>query len=245
MNAASEPIPISVSDSAPAVSDTPPNTQLLASLGRLARGLSALFWGLPIALVICFQTARGDVLRSLGVVPALLATSLLFYGLGLLGHFQKQERIWHAALDRARVFALVNVGLSPFLYWWNKMPGNEFFRGSVEMMAFSGLLFLIMLNGVLRRLTAMLPDETLRIETRLFTNLNRGLLWLMLAVMAAYFVLARVDDLPLGLGYFRMLLQRGGAWLMVFFLLLPVAMTMALIWKIKEVILSSVFGADG
>jgi hypothetical protein len=36
----------------------------------------------------------------------------------------------------------------------------------------------------------------------------------------------------------------GGGWLIVFFLgLLPVAMTMALIWKTKEVILSSVFGS--
>ena len=31
-------------------------------------------------------------------------------------------------------------------------------------------------------------------------------------------------------------------WLMLLFILPPVAMTMALIWKIKEVILSSVFG---
>jgi hypothetical protein len=30
---------------------------------------------------------------------------------------------------------------------------------------------------------------------------------------------------------------------MVFLVLLPLAMTMALIWKIKEVILDSVFGA--
>ena len=26
---------------------TPPNAELLRSLGKLARGLSALFWGLP------------------------------------------------------------------------------------------------------------------------------------------------------------------------------------------------------
>ena len=34
----------------------------------------------------------------------------------------------------------------------------------------------------------------------------------------------------------------GGAWLVMFLGLLPLAMTMALLWKIKEVILSSVFG---
>jgi hypothetical protein len=32
-------------------------------------------------------------------------------------------------------------------------------------------------------------------------------------------------------------------WLLIFLVLLPLAMTMALIWKIKEVILDSVFGS--
>jgi len=39
-------------------------------------------------------------------------------------------------------------------------------------------------------------------------------------------------------------LDRAGLWLMLFPVLFPVAMTMALIWKIKEVILASVFGPE-
>lgn len=38
----------------------PPNPELLRSLGQLSRGLSAVFWGLPLALVVCVQTAKGD-----------------------------------------------------------------------------------------------------------------------------------------------------------------------------------------
>jgi hypothetical protein len=244
MSAASEHIPISASDPALSVAETPPNTQLLASLGRLVRGLSALFWGLPLTLVLCVQTARWEWLRPLGIVPCAVATGLLLYGLWLLGSFQRQERVWCAALDRARVFACVNLGFSPFLYWWNKIPSNDFFGSVVELMALSGLMFLIMLNSVLRRLTAMLPDETLRLETRLFTNLNRGLLWLTLAVALSYFILARIEYLPpFAIGLLA-LLQRAGLWVMLVLILLPVAMTMALIWKIKEVILASVFGSE-
>ena len=33
--------------------DPAPNVELLRSLGRLVRGLSALFWGLPLALIVC------------------------------------------------------------------------------------------------------------------------------------------------------------------------------------------------
>ena len=221
-----------------------PNPELLHALGRLVRGLSALFWGLPFALVLCFQTAQADWLRPLGVLPPVVATALLFYGLSLLGHFQKQERIWQHSLDRAKIFGLINVGFSPFLYWWNKMPFHPFYNAIVELMALSSLLFLFALNPLLYRLTAMLPDETLRIETRLFTTLNRYFLLATTVVLAAFFVLVRVHELPHQVLNFLFLPDKLVLWIMLFLILLPVAVTMALIWKIKEVILASVFGAE-
>lgn len=221
-----------------------PNAELLSSLGRLVRGLSSLFWGLPISLVVCVQTAKGDWFRPLGILPPVAATALLFYGLGLLGHFQKQERVWRAALDRAKTFGLINLGFSPFLYWWNKIPSSPFYNSIVELMVLSGLLFLITLNPLLWRLSAMLPDETLRQETKLFTTLNRYLLLFTLLMFGAYFVLARLNSLPHLVLNFMFLLDKVGLWLVLFLILLPVAMTMALIWKIKEVIFSSVFGPE-
>ena len=92
--------------------DPAPNAELLRSLGRLVRGLSALFWGLPITLIACFYTAKGDWLKPFGIVPPLVTTGLLTYGLWQLGDFQKQERVWRTALDRALVFSLINFGLS-------------------------------------------------------------------------------------------------------------------------------------
>ena len=221
--------------------DPAPNAELLNSLGRLVRGLSALFWGLPVALVICVQTAKGDWLRPLGVVPPVVVTGLLVYGLVLLTPFQKQERIWIAALDRAKLCGLINVGLSPFLYWWNRIPDQAFYVTVVELMVFSGLMFLLLLNPVLWRLAAMLPDETLRLETKLFTTVNRYLLATSLLLLAGYFVLMRFQSLPHQLIDIILLLNRSSLWLVLFLILLPVAMTMALIWKIKEVILASVF----
>src|SRR5512137_1604639 len=138
--------------------ETAPSTELLRSLGRLVRGLSALFWGLPIALIVCFHTAKADSLKTFGIVPPLVTTGLLAFGLWQLGEFQKQERVWRTALDRARLLSLFNLGLSPFLYWWNKIPANTFFLIMVMLLAMSGLLFLGSVNLVVRRLGAMLPD---------------------------------------------------------------------------------------
>ena len=225
------------------MTDTPPNAELLRSLGRLVRGLSALFWGLPITLIICVQTAKTEMLRTFNVVPALLTTGWLFYGLWQLGYFQKQERVWVAALDRAKLLALAEVGLSPFLFWLNQRPDEPFFMWMVAAMAVGGLFFLSSLNVVLYRLSAMLPEENLRQETRHFTALNR---FLVFGILVVGIVLGAIIQFPRLFMWspmqLQMLLTNGGLWLLVFLALLPLAMTMALIWKIKEVILESVFG---
>ena len=56
--------------------------------------------------------------------------------------------------------------------------------------------------------------------------------------------LLKVSPLPHQLNTFFYFLDRAGHWLVLFVVLFPLAMTMALIWKIKEVILASVFGQD-
>ena len=107
------------------------------------------------------------------------------------------------------------------------------------------MLFLATLNLVLRRLSAMLPDETLRLETNHFTSLNRGLLFGTLTLLAAYCVLNQLPDLPPGLIHLLMLIEQMWLWLGIVLILLPLAMTMALLWKTKEVILDSIFNRPG
>jgi hypothetical protein len=222
--------------------DAPPNPELLRSLGRLARGLSALFWGLPASLVICVETAKTDWLKPLGIIPALAALGLLLYGLWQMSDFQKQERPWRNTLDRAKLLSLVNLGLCPFLYWHNKMPQELFFIAAVFVLALSAAIFLFDLNIVLKQLAAMLPEETLRHEMRLFTALNRWLIAGLLFLCIAYVVLPHTLQLPLELGVLAAWLNQIGLWTLTFFALLPLAMTMALIWKTKGIILDSVFG---
>ena len=223
--------------------DPAPNAELLHSLGRLVRGLSALFWGLPIALIACFYTAKAESLRVFGVAPPLVTTAMLAYGLWQLGDFQKQERVWRASLDRAKLLSLFNLGLSPFLYWWNKVPMNLFFLVMVLLLAISALLFLGSVNLVLRRLGAMLPDEALRLETRQFTALNLNLLLVTFVLALLYVGAGQVHEPPLWLATLLNVMEHSSLWFLIVLILLPLAMTMALLWKTKEVILDNVFGA--
>ena len=222
----------------------PPHPELLRSLGRLARGLSALFWGLPAWIIVSVETTKVDLLKLPGIIPALVLNALLLFGLWQMTDFQKQERPWRAALDGAKILALVNLGLAPFLYFFSRMPDMFYFQAAVFVLVLSALAFLFNLNVVLRQLGAMLPDETLRHETRQFTTINCWLLvgWVIAAAVCqvlpdcverafqtgpAVYLLVRppADDSPAFLG------------------LAPVAVTMALLWKAKEVILGAVFGA--
>ena len=221
-----------------------PKAELMRALGRLVRGLSALFWGLPTALVVCFHTARADSFKNFGIIPPLVVTGLLLYGVWQMTSFQTQERVWRRVLDRALWLSMINVGLSPFLFWWNKLPGNTFFTIMVMLMTVAGLLFLGSVNAVLRRLGDMLPDEALRLETRQFTALNLNLIWATFLLCGMYLALGQLHTPPLFLEAIRLILDRGSFWFLVLLVLLPLAMTMALLWKTKEVILDNVFGRN-
>jgi hypothetical protein len=225
------------------MADLPPNPDLMRSLGRLVRGLSALFWGLPVTVVVCFHTGRADVLRPYNLIPPIVCTGLLLYGLLLMSAFQRQERVWRKALDLAQLFALINFGLSPFLYFWNKMPQSRLFTIMVILLTISGLAFLSSLNWVIRRLGAMIPDEALRVETKQFTTLNLNLLGATGILTVCYLALERLSQPPLYLQAVLIVLDQGSFWLLVLLVLLPMAMTMALLWKTKEVILDNVFAS--
>lgn len=217
-------------------------------MGKLVRGLASLFWGLPLTLLVYVQTARTELFDALGffaIVPALLVSGMLLYGLAQLGHFQKQERIWRNTLERARLFGLVNLGLAPFLHWWHRLPFVEVYNLAVMVLAASCLLFIFILNRVLDRLAAMLPDETLRLETKLFTTFNRRVLIIIPILFIVAFGLRFIPNLPPLLRYLMERETPQAAWLIIFLILMPLAMTMALIWKIKEVVFASILETDG
>jgi hypothetical protein len=239
------PYPVAASvERMSAISD---KTDVLRSLGRLVRGLSALFWGLPLTLISYVQTAQTDWLQVLGLYGAatpLIATGVLFYGLWQIGTFQPRERIWISAVEVTKFIAVVNLGLAPFLYWWHKLPGIPLYATSVAALFFSSIFFLYFLNIVLLRLSAMLPDETLRLEVKMFSMMNRAVLLSIPVLSALYLVLGRLKSLPRFVIEILARVHVVDLWLILFLMLVPLAMTMALIWKTKEVVFTSVFEAE-
>ena len=139
---------------------------------------------------------------------------------------------------------MLDAGLAPFLYWWHKFPSVPLFAACAGLLFLSSLFLLLQINCVLQRLCAMLPDETLRAETKLFTAFNITLLLVFLAGLSVYFLLTRLPFLPGCLDRWMRAATPAAIWLSIFLILMPLAMTMALLWKIKEVIFSSLTNTD-
>ena len=140
---------------------------------------------------------------------------------------------------------MTDAGLAPFLFWWHRFPAVPLFAAGAGLLLLSSLFLLVQINRVLHRLCAMLPDETLRAETKLFTGFNITFLLGVFAGLGGAFLVVKTDGASrvcpgsVGGG------GGGGVWLGLFLVLLPVAMTMALVWKIREVIFSSLLAAGG
>lgn len=235
------------------------------SLGRAARGLSALFWGLPLALLACVKTALGDGWRAFGTwgvpavrgagwpgllmdtaqacLPAGAALGLLWHGLGLLGRFQRQERVWMSAVERARLLNLLVLALVPFAHWWSLRPTEPLFMESMVVLVLGGIGFMLALNRVLLRLAAMLPDVVLRSDTALFSRVNIGLIGV-LAVLVSLEVMVmwRPGWFPTYVEALLLELAESRNWLFVMLALVPLALTMTLLWKAKEAVHEQAFG---
>jgi hypothetical protein len=176
----------------------------------------------------------GEVHGNFGILPALFANGLVWFGLTQLRGFHPQERVWTVAVERAKILALVNLALAPFPAWWSRWPDEPFFGQSMIALLVSGLALLLCLNYSLRRLAAMLPDETLRADTRLFTALNTTLIVTLGVVVGLWLVAIRLPHVPAWVSLLLAAVDEERFIMVVALALLPLALTMTLIWKAKE-----------
>lgn len=216
--------------------------ELLMNLGPLTRGLSCLFWGLPMCLITCVQVAMTDWYRPLGLfafAPPTISAFLIWIGFRQLSRFRIEngsDLEWRQSVERSEIFGLVGIGLSPFVYWWSRFPNVEYFTAGMVLMGLNGLACLYQVNHNLRSISDRIPDGELREEVRFFSYLNTCLLWLGLAFVAAYSALVAWKALPnsmIGLIFTLNLVRQ---WLLLFFLLWPLSITMSMIWKSKRIL---------
>ena len=243
------------------MAEPPPlHPDLMPSLRQLVRGLELLFWSLPFALLVCVQEMLAPAWESWGIMPLLLSMALLWFGASRLKHFQPQEGVWQSAVKITEILALVMVGLAPFLHWIQTLPelpvtaytaGQKHIIYSTIIFCAASIMFLLNLNHVLTRLSAMLPDPILRADIKLFVTLNFILFFPLLVAMWSCRLshelfnllyhkapgLAQSVGSAVGLEEF---LRGAVLWMAT----LIIATTMTMMWKAKEAVLNGVFSLE-
>lgn len=213
------------------------------AMRRLIRGFSALFWGLPLALLFSFKTGTGFLVSRPEAIIPIVAFGLLSFGSHQLKSLRLTNQPSIHLVDWVNLLALVNLGLSPFLYFWNQHPTEPYFSQVVGLLLLSGLLFVYFLNRLLLHLGNRLHEEPLRSEANLFSSFNTYCLIALTIAIAVYLLTAKA---PLAMTDFRMIahpLLRMAHVVVLFFILLPLALTMTLTWRVKEALFDNLIRA--
>lgn len=215
----------------------------VAELAGVFRGLSALFWGLPLALLAFARHFLAFWLSVYDLLLPVAAAACLWFGVSRMRQFQPGERVWQRSVLVTELLSVLMVGLAPFLYLWSRLPAVELYARAVLILVGVSFGFLVALTGMLARLSAMLPDETARADARLFHGLARYVVVVLAGAGLAVYLRLRPASIVefLSLPYPPQGLLRQAILLLL--VLVPVAMAMAVAWKLKEVVLAVVVGA--
>ncbi|MCX7871866.1 MAG: hypothetical protein N2487_01120 [Verrucomicrobiae bacterium] len=219
------------------------NYEFARSLSRLVKGLSILFWGIPVALVVCVKTSVKNKfeLQAIDFWGPITVTGLLLLSLFYINDFRKSEKVWTDLIDRAKFFGIINFALSPFVYWRLRVADVPSFTVAVWIFFISGTLFLLMVNRLIQQLSRMLPEHSLREDASVYGRFNQIVLRVLAFVLFLSFVIIHWKERFYFFSYqFWRALEVYQTYFS-FITVVPVAMTMTLIWKTREVILNGVF----
>lgn len=219
-------------------------------LVRLSQGFSCIFWGLPVGLLFCVQLLILDVMVAdprirtslshlyFALFCAILA--VICFGAFKLWTVKVIGDIWTRRARFCTWAAVLCLYFSPFLYWWQAVPYDVFLTINLFGLILSVVLLLISLNVLSMELGRFLGDNSLRRESKLFLGLNA----LVLAVPSTgafawvtYQSLQGKSTLNIGLQFLN-LFRLHYPWRLTLFviLFLPVSLTLANLWRVKEIL---------
>lgn len=228
---------------------TPPRLGAV-DLVRLSQGFSCVFWGLPVALLFCVQILLLDVLvadprlrismRQLYFMLFLTMLATICVGTWKFCLVKVIGPRWRTRGRSSFVFAVLVLYFSPFLYWWKALPYHLYLTLNLFGLILVVIGLLISMNLLSIELGRFLEDRSLRKESKLFLALNALVLAVPTAGAIGWAALVSwknqsVDSFGLG---FLALFRLPYPWKLMLFVLLflPISLTLANLWRVKEIL---------
>ncbi len=223
-----------------------------ADLVRLTQGLYFIFWGLLVIVVVSVQAVVLLWMRAFA--------ETFFLGGGVLATVVGSWRLhqarladlpdtaasgrWRKRVSRLRALALLLAYFAVLFYLWRRLPGNLYLQLNAAAFVAACIAYLTMLNRTVTTLAALVGRQQMALEARLFTAANIVLLLLPFVVALGYIVLRAVTQESSLLDEFRKLLERVSL-LGAIVVLLPVSLTLALVWAAKDTLVQELVSRGG
>lgn len=215
-----------------------------AALVRLIQGLYFVFWGLLVTVLVsaesvllAWQSSFAEVVLAGGVAITVAGTWRLRQA-GFAEHAS-----WRRRTGRLRGLALLLAYFALLFCLWRRAPVNLYLQLNAVGFVATGIALLMMVNRTVTALAAVVGRPQLALESRLFTAANIALLLLPFLAALSYLTVMVVARQTSPLDEFRHLLQRVSL-LVGMIVLLPVALTLALVWAAKDSLLEELLSRD-
>ncbi|NQU11238.1 hypothetical protein HQ590_10635 [bacterium] len=215
----------------------------VADLVHLTQGFYFIFWGLLVTVLISAQIVVSLWLRTFAEVFLLGAVLAMVVGVARLrrvrldgGTSGPPAQCWQRQVRRLWWVTLLLAYFSLVFYLWRRLPGHPYLQLNALGFVACGLLLLILLNLVIAALAQTLGRANLALESRWFAAVNVVLLVLPLVATAAYVMAMAARRQTNVLLEFQALLGRLNVFVLVA-LLLPLSLTLSLVWAAKDLAL--------
>lgn len=211
---------------------------------RLASGFSKLLWSIPLGLFLFTGAIRVHWAPLIQVPSYLMAAALYCWGILTLRKTPSLTSKWRQTLHLSLVLGVLLFYFAPFIYWWERRPMIDHLAINVFAFLFAVTWILWLINALAEAIATRLEDKVFFIETRLcrwsvglFMILPVLTFWVMSTWRASRY------GIPLSQFIQDLLFVRQAYWLFAAFIL-PLTLTLTMVWKTRKRILTQVI-AEG
>lgn len=205
------------------------------------RGLSALFWGLPAALVASIHVSLDAHAMGLRFILPMGAFTLLAYGSHQLRWVSVTRMTgWSNRVDLLGILSMGQLFLSPFLFFFARAADQWLFIGSVYFLGLNWVGFLLVLCNLIGGIVLTSPDRTLHQDYLWMKGFIGGALTLLALGWTLLFIRIFLPDLGIEPPVLYMIYPQFLGTFLIISAIFPVTVLMNVLWKVKEYVFLTV-----
>lgn len=143
-----------------------------AELLDMTSGLFAIFWSLPLGLLLYLRAIKIQSFDELRLPAYVIGPIACLWGLSALARVRRLTPHWRARINTARCFTFMQIYFAPFVFWWDRVGNRPFFTANIIGLFLVSVLLLVWLNWIVTEIGAALQLSAFTAEGRALTAMT-------------------------------------------------------------------------